>query len=49
MELLSELGKTPKEVEDMIMSENRLDVLQTMIKAAVTAKSFSDFQEKISK
>ena len=47
LELLCELGKMPENVEALVMSENRIDVLRTMLKIAAKATSFSDFQEKI--
>lgn len=49
MEFLSELGEISKEIENFIVSETRIDVLKIMVKVAATAKSFSDFENKISK
>lgn len=48
MEFLNELGEIPKEIENFIMSETRIDVLKNMVKVAATTKSFSDFENKIS-
>ena len=47
MEFLNELGEIPKEIENFIMSETRIDVLKNMVKVAATTKSFSDFENKI--
>ena len=48
MELLNELGEIPKDLEDTVTLETRIDVLKVMVKASATAKSFSDFYETIS-
>ena len=47
MEFLNELGEIPKEIENFILSETRIDVLKNMVKVAATTKSFSDFENKI--
>ncbi|MBR5595979.1 MAG: Rpn family recombination-promoting nuclease/putative transposase [Lachnospiraceae bacterium] len=48
-EILSELGIIPKEIEDIIKSENRINILKIMVKIAAKTTSFSEFEEKISK
>ena len=47
MEFLNELGEIPKEIENFILCETRIDVLKNMVKVAATTKSFSDFENKI--
>ena len=46
--LLEDLGTIPPHIEERIMSEFNSSVLNSMSKAAATATSFSDFEEKIS-
>ena len=48
MEFLNELGQVPKALENAVMSETRMDALKIMVKAAATAKTFSDFEKGIS-
>ena len=48
MDFLNELGQVPKVLENAVMSEDRVDVLKIMAKAAATAKTFSDFEKGIS-
>ena len=47
--LLEDLGPIPSHIEERIMSEFKSSVLNSMSKAAATATSFSDFEEKISR
>ena len=47
--LLEDLGTIPSHIEERIMSEFKSSVLNSMSKAAATATSFSDFEEKISR
>ena len=47
LDLLRELGEIPENLESIIMSEFRNEVLRSMVKIASKATSFSDFQEKI--
>lgn len=48
MELLEELGEIPASLEAYIMSEEELDVLKAMFKAAAKADSLKQFKELIS-
>ena len=49
LDFLNDLGDIPQVLKDTIMSENRIDILRSMMKIAANATSFSDFEEKISK
>ena len=46
--LLEDLGAIPSHIEERIMSEFKSSVLNSMSKAAASATSFSDFEDKIS-
>lgn len=48
MDLLGEFGKVPKTLEERITSEEELEVLKTMHKAAAKSNSFEEFEELIS-
>lgn len=45
---LEELGAIPESLNERIMTEEKNTVLDAMSKAAATATSFSDFEDKIS-
>ncbi len=49
LDLLSEFGEVPEELKHIVMSENRVDALKSMLKIAAKATAFSDFREQISK
>ena len=48
LKFLEDLGSLPSHIEELIMSEVEPSILDSMSKAAATATSFSDFEEKIS-
>ena len=48
LKFLEDLGTIPSHIEERIISEFKSSVLDSMSKAAATATSFSDFEEKIS-
>lgn len=48
LELLEELGTVSSFIHERIMSENRIDILNIMFKAAVKADSLEQFEEMIS-
>ena len=49
LEFLGEQGTIPDDIQKVVLSELRNDVLKAMVKVAVKATSFSDFQEKMEK
>lgn len=49
LKFLKDLGTIPSHLKERIISEEEHSVLDSMSKAAATATSFSDFEEKISK
>ena len=49
LDLLCELGEIPENLEAIILSEARMDVLKIMVKIAAKATTFSEFEEKFSK
>ena len=49
LDILNELGEIPKELEEKITSETKIDVLKTMVKTASKATSVLEFEEQISK
>ena len=49
LDILNELGEIPKELEEKITSETKIEVLKTMVKTASKATSVSEFEEQISK
>ena len=49
LDILNELGEIPKELEEKIASETRIDILKAMVKTASKATSFFEFEEQISK
>lgn len=48
LDILNELGDIPKELEERIMAETRIDILKTMVKLASKATSLGEFEENIS-
>ena len=49
LKFLEDLGSLPSHIKELIMSEVEPSILDSMSKAAATATSFSDFEEKISR
>ncbi len=48
MELLEELGEVSQNLNELILSENRMRILKSMTKLANQAKSIEEFEEQIS-
>ena len=48
IDILSSFGDVPKHIRDIVIAENRSNILQSMVKIAAQSTSFSDFEEKIS-
>ena len=47
IELLEELGEVPLSLKERIMSETDAATLKSILKAASSAVSYADFEEKI--
>ena len=47
LDILSELGDIPKEIEEIVMAEFRMDRLKAMLRIAAKTTSFSDFKESL--
>ena len=48
LELLEELGEVSQNLNELILSENRMRILKSMTKLANQAKSIEEFEEQIS-